>query len=495
MNFLRRRQANEEALYLGVTPDKRASPVHYMVNGKPGQLNAILFGPPGSGKDTGLIVPNVTHLKRSMLIIDVKGETAATTWRHRAKFSRCVSINPYNLLVDTHPHLRSHGFNPFDRKGFDPVSDDFSRIAMRFGDAMVKQDGNEAFFSVGGKALTAGLSMWARIMHGDAASLWHVRRMMCEPFGVENNEPIGLYKTLLDIKEHGDPRITDHTNRFLSLNKSVIDVIATTIGQTSILSDAAIAADLNGPGFDFADMKRELVTVYLILPATELSTASLWLRLIVGCVLQDLMREGPGPGARPLLILNEIGQIGFLDLLATALGISRGYGFDIKTVWQSLSQIQAIYNKEFEKFLAARGVLSSYAPQDWGTAEYLSKLIGKHTARMNTINAKPGQAETDLHDTQQGYPLFHPEDLMRLPPRTLINFVEGVPWPFLTRAPGYWELPGCGGLDPNPYHRPRGGPPEGAPAPTSPRPPKPPTPAPAERRRNLDELNRRLASR
>ncbi|CCD97623.1 type IV secretory system conjugative DNA transfer family protein [Bradyrhizobium sp. STM 3809] len=484
----------DEALFLGLTNDKRATPVHYMVNGRAGQLNSILFGPPGSGKDTGLIVPNIAHLRRSVFVVDVKGETAATTWRHRARFSRCIAINPYRLLADTHPHLRSRGLNPLKSKRFDPASDDFSRIAMRFGDGLVKQDGNEAFFAVGGKALTAGLTMWARIKHGDNASLTHVRRMMAEPFSIENGEPVGLYKTLVDMSAHGDRRISEHTNRFLTLNKSVIDVISTTIGQQSILSDPAISADLDGPGFDFTDLKRELVTCYIILPATELSTASLWLRLVVGCALHDLMSSGPGSGPRPLLILNEVGQLGFLEPLATALGISRGYGFDIMTVWQSLSQIQAIYGKEFEKFLAARGVLSSYAPQDWGTAEYLSKLIGKLTARMNTINAKPGQAETDLHDTQQGYPVLHPEDLMRLPPRTLINFVEGVSWPFLTHAPGYWQLPWCGSLDPNPYHIERKPAEDGqatrGPSSTG---PTPPPSSRADRRRNLEELTRRLS--
>jgi type IV secretion system protein VirD4 len=481
-----RQTVRDEAFYLGLTDDKHATPVHYLVANdkgdvKPGDRNSIIFGPPGSGKDTGLIIPNMALLKRSVFVIDPKGEVAAVTARARAKFSRVVMFNPYGLLVDTHPHLRSHGFNPLLRKDFNPTSINFANIAKSIADALIKVDGSEPFFAIGGKDLVAGLIMWERTKNGDKASLVNVRRELTSPYSVENGEAIGLLRTLLDIREHGDPRIIEFTDRYTKDSKASNDVVATVIGQTSFLSIAQLSADLRHGASDFDQMKRELVTVYCILPATELEKAACWLRLLVGMALDDLLRSGPGPHARPLLILNEVGQLGYLHALANAMGISRGFGFDIMTVWQSLSQIKSIYKEEFERFIAARGLLASYAPQDMGTAEYLSKLLGKHTARINTINSKPGQAQTDLHDAQLGFPVYHPEDLTRMPPRTLLNYMEGVKYPFHTHAPGYWELP-CGrDLDPNPYHVTRD---------TKPQPPQPSAPQ-GNRPNALDELKRR----
>ena len=45
----------------------------------PGNVHLITIGPTGSGKGTGLILPNLCDLRRSILIIDPKGEAAAIT--------------------------------------------------------------------------------------------------------------------------------------------------------------------------------------------------------------------------------------------------------------------------------------------------------------------------------------------------------------------------------------------------------------------------------
>ena len=163
------------------------------------------------------------------------------------------------------------------------------------------------------------------------------------------------------------------------------------------------------------------------------------------------------------------------------MGIARGFGVQIMTVWQSLAQIKNIYKENFETFLGARGVLSAFAPQDWVTAEYLSNLCGYRTELVANYNATPGQPQTSRQDTPQGFPLFRPEDLMRQASGVMLNFMEPVPFPFLTRVPGYWETPWAAGLDPNPYYV--------APSEFPPR-PQPAAPQP-DRRQALRDLQQR----
>ena len=62
------------------------------VGGKPtprrlhyhGQKHLLCFGSPGSNKSTGLVVPNMMMLKRSVICIDPKGQICAITRRARA---------------------------------------------------------------------------------------------------------------------------------------------------------------------------------------------------------------------------------------------------------------------------------------------------------------------------------------------------------------------------------------------------------------------------
>jgi hypothetical protein len=51
-------------------------------------------------------------LRRPLLILDCKGEISAITLRARAKLGPTKVINPWQLLVDTHPHLKDSRFNP-----------------------------------------------------------------------------------------------------------------------------------------------------------------------------------------------------------------------------------------------------------------------------------------------------------------------------------------------------------------------------------------------
>jgi type IV secretion system protein VirD4 len=447
----------DERPYCGLTNDRHATPVTY-----PGDRHIVLIGPARSGKDTGIITANLARLRRSMILIDPRGEQASIVYRMREKFSRMIVVNPYELLTDTRPWLKSHGFNCLALPAFNLKNPNFNDECNALADTIVKPDG-APHFTVSAKALVAAMIMHVCMKYGAKANLALVRQLLGEPYGIdENGNPLGLLRTLFEMSESGYPSLVAKVNRFLHPNNETRGVIATALAQTAFLDAVPIAADLTKGAFDFDEMKREIVTVIVILPATELDDKAQWLRIMVGRALRDLMRTPPGP-QRPLLIINEAAQLGFLEVLASAMNIAGGFGVQIMTVWQSLAQIQHHYGKNADTILSARGVLSAVAPQDWVTADYLSKLCGNLTELMSSYDATPGKRQAERRETPQGLPMFRPEDLMRLPAGTMLNFIEPVSYPFLTRAPGYWALPWCQNLDPNPYYRPDNEPPGGQP--------------------------------
>src|SRR5471030_2636403 len=115
------RKPKDEGPYLGrMLNGKRVVPGRVHV---PGPKHLCSFGPPGTGKSSALVIPNVAHLPRSMIIIDPKGEIAAITARKRARMGRVLMLNPFGLLAGDLPHLKSHGLNPLAL--LDPNSDRF----------------------------------------------------------------------------------------------------------------------------------------------------------------------------------------------------------------------------------------------------------------------------------------------------------------------------------------------------------------------------------
>jgi type IV secretion system protein VirD4 len=130
-----------------------------------------------------------------------------------------------------------------------------------------------------------------------------------------------------------------------------------------------------------------------------------------------------------------------------ALGTARDYSIQLFMVLQSLSQLKAHYEKEWNLFFAGSGAIASFAPKDLETAEYLAKIIGNREELVRT-ETNPGGSLTPTPT-----PLCRPEDLMRLPRGMTVNIIEPCPWPVLAHCPVYPQTPFAEGLDPNPYYR------------------------------------------
>lgn len=282
--FQWRRKPKDQGLYLGRLIDRRV--VREEVRYKQ-PIHAITIGPNGSGKGTGLIIPNLADLPRSIVIIDPKAEALAITGRARAKLGRVLIINPFNVLADRRPELKSHGYNPM--ADLDPASDNFTDDASLMGLSLVpERGGDSAFFNTSGQALMTALVMHEKLLNGDKASLANVRRMLTQPFTES-----GLQKTITDMTQSSCEPLRLKAGRFLSGSRSVMDIISTAINETNFLDSPPIRRDLSGPGFDWDLMKREIVTAYLVLPADRLDSHANVLRLWVTSALRTLLRSPP----------------------------------------------------------------------------------------------------------------------------------------------------------------------------------------------------------
>jgi type IV secretion system protein VirD4 len=423
-------------------------------------IHGITIGPNGSGKGTGVIVPNLASLKRSIFVVDPKGEAAAITARARARLGPVKIINPFNVLAGQLPHLKSTGFNPL--AALDPRHDNFTDDCAGIGQALVREQpgADAAFFSGSAQDLVTALVMHECIMRGKAASLANVRKMLTEPYaGDARRGPIGLLKTLIAMTESHCEPLRAKAGRFVNGTKSTMDIISTAINETRFLDSPPVARDLSGEAIDWDMMKREIMTVYLILPADRLESHANYLRLVVTSALRSLLRSPPSATLPPVLfVLDEFAQLGYLPPIENAMGIARGFGVQLWPFLQDLNQLKALYKDRWQTFIGNGGVLTAFAPRDLFTAKYLSELSGQKTEIVESLGLSDdgnGNLRGSLNRTPHGFPLFRPEDLMGLPRNQMICWVQPVKYPFFTSVPGYWDTPYGRGLDPNPYYLPQ----------------------------------------
>ncbi len=449
--FLWKRIAREEGIYLGrfVDGSRVREEVRY-----PGTIHAITIGPNGSGKGTGLVIPNLAQLPQSIFIVDPKAEALAITLRARAELGRVLIINPFDVLADSLPSLKSHGYNPLS--AIDRTHDNFTDDCAGIGQALVREPpgADGSFFGGSAQDLVTALVMHEIWERDENANLANVRRMLTEPYAFSKEAgPIGLAKTVVDMAHSSCEPLRFKAGRFMAGSRSVMDIISTAINEKRFCDSPAIRRDLSGPGFDWDIMKREIVTCYLVLPADRLETHANFLRLIVTSALRTLLRSPPSETLPPVLfILDEFAQLNYLPPVENAMGIARGFGVQLWPILQDLNQLHALYKDRWQTFVGNAGIVTAFAPRDLFTAKYLSDLCGTKflNVRSRSIN---DESRINWNDTPHEFARFRPEELMRMPPGQMLCIAANVPLPFFTQVQGYWQTRFGDGLDPNPYFK------------------------------------------
>jgi type IV secretory pathway TraG/TraD family ATPase VirD4 len=99
----------DQGVYLGSFTDRvGAIRLRYK-----GEKHLICFGPTGSGKSMSIVVPNAQNLRRSMIIIEPKGDvTAITARRRKAIGDKVIVLNPFGMFTKKRRWMKSAGWNP-----------------------------------------------------------------------------------------------------------------------------------------------------------------------------------------------------------------------------------------------------------------------------------------------------------------------------------------------------------------------------------------------
>jgi len=446
-----------------------------------GDRHIVTIGPNGSGKSRRLLLPNIAELTDwSMLIVDPKGELCEMTAEHRRRAgSEIVILDPFGK--------HSTGFNPIKSLA---LNDDFPDDALGMAEAVIRIEGKEPHWSQAAQEFLAALIMYVRVVMPETGSFAVVRELL----GLDHRGLRSLIRGGHDVdprqydlwqRNPDDPDLADYVPPFryrgklypgmiaagivhnweeighkaarfgdvTPENREILGVLSTALTQTRWLDSRPIKRDLDGPRCDFSVMKEHPVTVYLILPARRLATHSTWLRLMIGSVLQVLMKDTARAKVPVLLMLDEffaLAEGDGLPIISRNMAMMRGYGIKLWTVLQDLGQAYRLYGDQgFESFIGNAGVLQSFAPQDVITAEYLSKRTGQTT---RTAVSASGSVTYGGHQAsiQRGsslaqipLPLMLPQDLRELADGDSVVFSHKVPGTILSHLPFPTELASC----------------------------------------------------
>jgi type IV secretion system protein VirD4 len=434
-------------------PIWRGTPLGFDRDGRPidydGNAATLIIGPPGSSKSVGIIAPMLLDEpgQRSFVVVDPKGEIAAITSRHRRRVSDVKIINPYGLLVNERPDLRSDKWNPIGEH--DPAERTFGDDCTATCGALIKTDSNEhqKHFPDSAREGTTGTTMFtvrdART-RGAVARLADVREIMCL-------EPKALRAAVERMMQLGDYDINTRLQKFLAESNEISGIRSTIETQTAWMSQIMREDMDTAAGVKFRAIRQQPTTIYGILPTEELQRKAVWLRMFLSSALRACYQ----PGGVPVTLVIEEGYVlGHHAEIESALSILRGFNSRMTIVFQSLSQIKQLYPHTWGLF--GNGAVLSFRPGDIETAEWLSKRAGEVTrpALSASDPSSPNDFGVRPSWSQQRRPLIPAAKLFSMPNGRALVWLPGDEAPRVARIRGYFEIPELNRrADPNPYFR------------------------------------------
>jgi type IV secretion system protein VirD4 len=448
-----------------------------------GGRHMFLVGPTGSGKNVTTIFPLLMENDCSCVVVDPKGENLAVTGRYRRDVlgHKVFVLNPfyelhrafmqrgfprphrYSLMAAlTPPHIATTTalasrlvlpFNPLPSAS----EKQFVARCARLAEAAVFNKSNDPHWSDTSRALVNCLIMYVCMEPKEERSLGRVRELL-------TGTPQELTELLNKLAASPYRPLRQRTRKFLASTNEIQSVISSARTQTSFLDDDAIADSLSGDDFRFSSLKKEKVTVYLVLhPDYIMSDYVRWLRMVITAALSELMGT-EGRGKKPVLfLLDEFASLGRMEILSAAMQLARGFGIQLLGVLQDTAgQLQDSWGARGSSFLANSALLQFFTPNDPETAAMLSKRCGfKTTYTMGySFNSGAGNqgggSSTNFNVTQT--PLIYEHELYGFPQERSIVFHHNFSYPITpyrrpyfdpdTRYPGWTDYTGC--YDPNP---------------------------------------------
>lgn len=397
-----------------------------------------VFASTGSGKGLGVVIPTLLDYPGSMVVTDVKGENFAITARARAKRGKVVMLNPSNLTA-------SDRFNPLDliRKGTAEEADDARMLA----DLMILRDSADGHWSDKSTSVLAMLILHAvHDPNPDNRTLAHVRKLSV-------GTPEVMRERLADIAR----------DAAASLASSIAMGFQGTIGNdggqhpefASILSDLHKATEPWTEGtpagrlsshstFSLEELNgQDTVTIFLCVDEEKLRTYRRWLRVMAGLTMAAIMRGkyAARPKHKPLLLLDEVRMLGYLDVLAESAGLLRAYCTPV-LIWQNMPQVRSVYGQGADAFLANASCRVFFGIADNDTAHQVSQICGQTQVEVRSAGTSQAsdawlRENRSQGESEGGYWLIDPSEVQRLGVDEVIVKMRHVKYPIFTRRLDY----------------------------------------------------------
>lgn len=417
-----------------------------------GKAHLFLCAPARQNKGTDVVLANMLHYQKSVIVTDPKGELAAVTAAHRRdRFGQKVVIfNPYGLHG-----LPQDRINPLQEQieiASDPrlargLTDEVKRIALAL--LPEPEDPRNRYFRDGSRSILRGVNLYLALHAPARCTLPEMWRIIANPKRLERTVAAmqasdALGGLLADIGDDLAVQMEDNPEQFGDFRAGAVQAL-------DIYEPGGYLADaVSGSDVSLRELKSGKVSIYLAFPQDRIATHGAALGLIVNQAITAVARSAEK--GEVLFLLDEFANLGKLSGLAESLTALPGLGVRVWMIVQELAELVRIYGPHTaQTILSQSEVKQFFAVNSDELAQTLSRALGQRTVKTRNYNL--GRSEDDEIGeslSEAGQPLMRPEQIMQMKRHQQLLFVKGVRPIFAQRVPFWFVEPWGRWAAPNP---------------------------------------------
>lgn len=436
-------------------------------------LSALVVAPPGTGKTSGIILPNLYTLPNSCVVLDIKGELYAKSAGYRQK-----CFNNEILLFNPFSWDNTLFFNPFDNsivKEMEYIH--IKKLAEQVaGTIFVGEKGKENdHWIVSAKTLFVFFAEYnmQKFKHTTLGDLAQAPKKdyfdeLDEEFGrecIKENEDTGENERDYNVDTFkvwlkqvaNDESIDDNTRNQARAYSTAAEQEFASIKSTydtfmKVFSNPQVANATSKMNFKFEDLREKRLTMYVVIQTEDMDILAPLVRIFIESLFKKLMSgaENSDPEKFIYCLLDEFVRFGKMPFLLEAPALCRSYGLIPVFVTQSYEQIKKYYGEDDLGIIRANaGYQAIFRMNTTKDAKEVSELIGDFT-RQKTSSSKGNFDIFKSNNTisKEGYKLVTEQEIKNQDSETILILVTGfLSRPIKAKVPYWFKNPKWKGVD------------------------------------------------
>lgn len=414
-----------------------------------GQQFLSLRAPTRSGKDVGIVVPNLLSYPHSIVAHDIKLDLWRLTAGFRAKHGqKCY------LFAVSHPEKVSHRWNSLSyiRCEYDYRIGDIQNLANMW----YPTGGKDAFWNDNAQVLFLGLVLYMMETPSETVTMANLIRLTSPATGESLDKWVEATIVAREDRESEFLRLSVEcvdALRSFAVNTDQVraNILATFTAPLKIFRSPLVAAATSGDDFDLRDVRKKKMTIYFGMTPEDLVTyatlANIFYSQLINENTKVLPEDDPENLIFQCLILwNEFTSVGRLKIVQKAIAYMAAYNMRLFLIFQNKGQLAGRedgYGPEGASTLMTNCALNiMFQPKENDDAKEYSETLGYQTvkgkSRSRQNNAgKLGHSE---NESDQRRALMLPQEVKEIGFDKVLISMENCK-PILADKIIYWKDP------------------------------------------------------